>query len=93
MPSENEHREMDVSSEIDLYDTEGYDDDVDTDLMSDEEKPHFVEHTSRTSVPVLVSPFDHAPVLSIDGFGDMISAMGPWRGSRLKQSSGVRRSL
>src|SRR3954452_5016130 len=39
-------------------------------------KPHFVEHhLAHIASSYYVSPFDRAAVLSIDGFGDMISAM------------------
>ena len=38
--------------------------------------PHFVEHhLAHIASSYYVSPFDRAAVLSIDGFGDMISAM------------------
>jgi len=39
-------------------------------------KPHFVEHhLAHIASSYYVSPFDRSAVLSIDGFGDMISAM------------------
>jgi carbamoyltransferase len=39
-------------------------------------KPHFVEHhLAHIASSYFVSPFDRAAVLSVDGFGDMISAM------------------
>jgi carbamoyltransferase len=49
-------------------------------------KPHFVEHhLAHIASSYYVSPFDRAAVLSIDGFGDMISAMwGIGEGGRLK---------
>jgi carbamoyltransferase len=49
-------------------------------------KPHFVEHhLAHIGSSFYVSPFDRAAVLSIDGFGDMVSAMwGLGEGSRLR---------
>ena len=49
-------------------------------------KPHFVEHhLAHIASSYYVSPFQRAAVLSIDGFGDMISAMwGIGDGGRLK---------
>jgi carbamoyltransferase len=49
-------------------------------------KAHFVEHhLAHISSSFFVSPFDRAAVLSIDGFGDMISAMwGIGEGSKLR---------
>jgi carbamoyltransferase len=49
-------------------------------------KPHFIEHhLSHIASSYFVSPFDRAAVLSIDGFGDMISAMwGIGEGGRLR---------
>ena len=49
-------------------------------------KPHFVEHhLAHIASSFYVSPFERAAVLSIDGFGDMISAMwGIGDGGRLK---------
>jgi carbamoyltransferase len=39
-------------------------------------KPHFVEHhVAHIGSSFYVSPFERAAVLSIDGFGDMVSAM------------------
>ena len=39
-------------------------------------KPHFVEHhLAHIGSSFYVSPFERAAVLSIDGFGDMVSAM------------------
>ena len=48
--------------------------------------PHFVEHhLAHIASSYYVSPFERAAVLSIDGFGDMISAMwGIGDGGRLK---------
>jgi hypothetical protein len=49
-------------------------------------RPHFVEHhLAHIASSYYVSPFERAAVLSIDGFGDMISAMwGIGNGGRLK---------
>jgi carbamoyltransferase len=49
-------------------------------------KPHFVEHhLAHIASSFYVSPFERAAVLSIDGFGDMISAMwGIGEGGALK---------
>jgi carbamoyltransferase len=49
-------------------------------------KAHFVEHhLAHIGSSFYVSPFDRAAVLSIDGFGDMISAMwGIGEGGRVK---------
>jgi carbamoyltransferase len=49
-------------------------------------KPHFVEHhKAHIASSYFVSPFDRAAVLSIDGFGDMISAMwGIGEGNRIR---------
>src|SRR3954447_23557792 len=49
-------------------------------------KPHFVEHhLAHIASSYYVSPFDRAAVLSIDGFGDMISAMwGVGEGGKLR---------
>jgi carbamoyltransferase len=49
-------------------------------------KAHFVEHhLAHIASSYYVSPFDRAAVLSIDGFGDMISAMwGVGEGGRLR---------
>jgi carbamoyltransferase len=49
-------------------------------------KAHFVEHhLAHIGSSFYVSPFERAAVLSIDGFGDMISAMwGVGEGGRLK---------
>jgi carbamoyltransferase len=49
-------------------------------------KPHFVEHhLAHIASSFYVSPFDRAAVLSIDGFGDMISAMwGVGEGGRVR---------
>ena len=49
-------------------------------------KPHFVEHhLAHIASSYYVSPFDRAAVLSIDGFGDMISAMwGVGEGGQLR---------
>jgi carbamoyltransferase len=46
---------------------------------------HFVEHhRAHIASSFLVSPFDRAAVLSLDGFGDMVSAMwGIGEGTRL----------
>lgn len=54
-------------------------------------KPHFVEHhLAHIGSSFYVSPFDRAAVLSIDGFGDMVSAMwGMGEGSRLRISGEV----
>jgi carbamoyltransferase len=55
------------------------------DARSLKAKPHFVEHhLAHIASSYYVSPFDRAAVLSIDGFGDMISAMwGIGEGGRL----------
>jgi carbamoyltransferase len=47
---------------------------------------HFVEHhLAHLASSFYVSPFDRAAVLSLDGFGDMVSAMwGVGEGSRLR---------
>jgi carbamoyltransferase len=49
-------------------------------------KPHFVEHhLAHIASSFYVSPFERAAVLSIDGFGDMVSAMwGLGEGHRLR---------
>jgi carbamoyltransferase len=49
-------------------------------------KAHFVEHhVAHIGSSFYVSPFDRAAVLSIDGFGDMVSAMwGVGEGARLR---------
>ena len=49
-------------------------------------KAHFVEHhLAHIGSSFFVSPFERAAVLSIDGFGDMVSAMwGTGEGSRLR---------
>jgi carbamoyltransferase len=49
-------------------------------------KAHFVEHhLAHIGSSFYVSPFERAAVLSIDGFGDMISAMwGVGQGGRVK---------
>ena len=49
-------------------------------------KPHFVEHhLAHIASSYYVSPFDRSAVLSIDGFGDMISAMwGVGEGGKLR---------
>jgi len=49
-------------------------------------KAHFVEHhLAHIASSYYVSPFERAAVLSIDGFGDMISAMwGVGEGGRLR---------
>jgi carbamoyltransferase len=49
-------------------------------------KAHFVEHhLAHIASSYYVSPFDRAAVLSIDGFGDMISAMwGVGEGGKLR---------
>jgi carbamoyltransferase len=49
-------------------------------------KPHFVEHhIAHIGSSFYVSPFERAAVLSIDGFGDMVSAMwGVGEGYRLR---------
>jgi carbamoyltransferase len=51
-----------------------------------ETKAHFVEHhLAHIGSSFYVSPFERAAVLSIDGFGDMISAMwGIGQGGRVK---------
>ena len=53
-------------------------------------KPHFVEHhLAHIGSSFYVSPFERAAVLSIDGFGDMVSAMwGVGRGSHLQDRRG-----
>jgi carbamoyltransferase len=54
-------------------------------------KTHFVEHhLAHIASSYYVSPFDRAAVLSIDGFGDMISAMwGVGEGGRITQRGEV----
>ena len=54
-------------------------------------KPHFVEHhLAHIGSSFYVSPFDRAAVLSIDGFGDMVSAMwGLGEGSKVRISGEV----
>ncbi len=49
-------------------------------------KIHFVEHhRAHIASSFFVSPFDRAAVLSVDGFGDMVSAMwGVGEGHRLR---------
>jgi len=49
-------------------------------------KVHFVEHhLAHIASAFYVSPFDQAAVLSLDGFGDMVSAMwGVGRGPRIR---------
>jgi carbamoyltransferase len=49
-------------------------------------KAHFVEHhRAHIASSFFVSPFDRAAVLSVDGFGDMVSAMwGVGEGHRLR---------
>ncbi|HYV02188.1 MAG TPA: carbamoyltransferase [Actinomycetota bacterium] len=49
-------------------------------------KVHFVEHhLAHIASAFYVSPFDQAAVLSLDGFGDMVSAMwGVGRGTKLR---------
>jgi carbamoyltransferase len=49
-------------------------------------KVHFVEHhLAHIASAFFVSPFDRAAVLSLDGFGDMVSAMwGIGRGPKLR---------
>jgi carbamoyltransferase len=49
-------------------------------------KAHFVEHhLAHLGSSFFVSPFERAAVLSIDGFGDMVSAMwGVGEGSKLR---------
>jgi carbamoyltransferase len=56
------------------------------DVRSLRAKPHFVEHhLAHIASSYYVSPFDRAAVLSIDGFGDMVSAMwGVGEGGTLK---------
>ena len=54
-------------------------------------RAHFVEHhLAHIASSYYVSPFDQAAVLSIDGFGDMISAMwGVGEGGRITQRGEV----
>ena len=54
-------------------------------------RAHFVEHhLAHIASSYYVSPFDRAAVLSIDGFGDMISAMwGVGEGGRITQRGEV----
>jgi carbamoyltransferase len=49
-------------------------------------KAHFVEHhLAHIASSFFVSPFERAAVLSVDGFGDMVSAMwGTGEGQRLR---------
>ena len=55
-------------------------------------KVHFVEHhRAHIASSFFVSPFERAAVLSIDGFGDMVSAMwGIGEGRRLRIEGEVR---
>ncbi len=54
-------------------------------------KVHFVEHhLAHIASAFYVSPFDRAAVMSLDGFGDMVSAMwGVGRGPKLEISGEV----
>jgi len=54
-------------------------------------KAHFIEHhLAHIGSSFFVSPFERAAVLSIDGFGDMVSAMwGVGEGHRLRISGEV----
>jgi carbamoyltransferase len=54
-------------------------------------KPHFVEHhVAHIGFSFYVSPFERAALLSIDGFGDMVSAM--WGVERVITSRSAVRS-